>query len=109
MAASLRSPEAKRYRQLYKKAAWLRGRLIFLAQHPLCQRCAKQGKTNVARVVNHIRPHKGDWDLFIDPANWEAICKEHHDSDAQSEDLLGYSTETGLNGFPTDPKHPANL
>lgn len=103
-----RSPEALAYRHLYKSAAWRKGRLIFLRQHPLCQRCMAKGIVTAATVVNHVVPHKGNLQRFFDQGNWEAICAPHHDRDAQSEERRGYSTEVGLDGFPTDPKHPAN-
>lgn len=69
--------------------AWRRARLAFLAEHPLCERCQKQGKTTAATVVNHRTPHKGDPTLFWDEANWEATCKPHHDAVIQSEEKRG--------------------
>jgi len=61
-----------------------------------------------ADVVHHVKEHKGDPTLFCDPANLESICKPHHDADAQSEERLGYSSEIGADGWPCDPRHPAN-
>lgn len=103
-----RSPEAIEWRKLYKSKAWRKGRLVFLAQHPLCERCQAKGRITAASVVNHRKPHKGDEVLFFSQANWEALCKPHHDADVQQEERRGYSTEIGLDGFPTDPRHPAN-
>jgi len=34
-------------------------------------------------VVDHIVPHRGDQELFRDPANWQALCKLCHDIDKQ--------------------------
>ena len=30
-------------------------------------------------MVDHVKPHRGDWALFIDPANHQSLCKHHHD------------------------------
>ena len=53
---------------------WRRYRAAFLHAHPLCAECQRQGRTTAARVVDHVRPHRGDQQLFWDPANHEALC-----------------------------------
>lgn len=103
-----RSAEALAYRHLYKSTAWRKGRLAFLSQQPLCERCLANGRTTPATVVNHRKPHKGDVVLFFQWENWEATCKPHHDSDIQSEERRGYSTKIGIDGYPVDTAHPAN-
>jgi 5-methylcytosine-specific restriction endonuclease McrA len=103
-----RSPEAQAYRHLYRSSAWRKGRLIFLAQHPLCERCKAKGRITAATVVNHIKPHKGDITLFFAWSNFEATCKPCHDRDIQSEERIGYSKAIGIDGWPTDNRHPAN-
>lgn len=59
-------------------------------------------------VVHHLKPHKGDPDLFYSLDNLQSLCKKHHDSDAQSVESRGYSVEVGEDGWPIDPAHPAN-
>lgn len=103
-----RSPEAIRWRKLYKSTAWRKGRRIFLAQHPLCERCLAAGRTVAATVVNHRVAHKGDEARFFAWANWEAICPPCHDRDVKAEEMRGYSTSIGLDGWPRDSRHPAN-
>lgn len=69
-------------------ARWRKYRLGFLQQHPLCVLCAVSGPPGgngkpmvvAATVVDHIRAHKGDQQLFDDPNNHRAVCKPHHDS-----------------------------
>lgn len=61
-----------------------------------------------ASVVDHIVAHKGDQVLFWDTDNWQALCKPHHDSTKQAEETHGFSSEMGIDGWPVDPKHPAN-
>lgn len=92
----------------YKTARWRNARLRYLQANPLCAWCEKAGKVTAASVVHHKRPHKGDENKFWDPDNWESLCKEHHDSAGQMEDLQGFSSEVGLDGWPVDAKHPAN-
>jgi 5-methylcytosine-specific restriction protein A len=62
---------------------WQKARLTFLAKNPLCAFHAKIGQVVPATVVDHITPHKGDIALFWDKANWQALCKQCHDSDKQ--------------------------
>ena len=103
-----RSAEALAYRHLYKSTAWRKGRLAFLCQNPLCVWCLKSGRTTEATVVDHIVDHHGDLVLFFSWANWQPLCKAHHDSTKQRETIHGYSTECGSDGWPVDPRHPAN-
>lgn len=39
-----------------------------------------------ATVVDHIVPHRGDDRLFWDEENWQALCKNCHDSKTMTED-----------------------
>jgi len=103
-----RSPEAQAYRYLYRSTAWRKGRVLFLREHPLCVRCMAKGLTVPATVVNHIKPHKGDLTLFFDRKNMEAVCKRCHDGAIQQIERIGFSTCIGVDGWPTDAKHPAN-
>ena len=50
-----------------------------LLQEPFCRECARRGLRVLATVVDHITPHRGDWALFIDPANHQSLCKSCHD------------------------------
>jgi 5-methylcytosine-specific restriction enzyme A len=59
--------------------AWQKARAHYLRAHPLCVYCEREGITKAAEVVDHITPHKGDWDLFWDSDNWQSLCKRHHD------------------------------
>lgn len=70
--------------------------------------CKITGITTAAQVVDHIIPHKGNWNLFWDENNWQSLCKTHHDSAKLSEDTLGYSSACDHDGWPKDPRHPVN-
>ncbi|WP_195612703.1 HNH endonuclease [[Clostridium] symbiosum] len=65
---------------------WRRARSRFLKAHPLCVRCQEQGRLVKASVVDHIVPHRGDEKLFWDKSNWQALCKNCHDSKTMTED-----------------------
>jgi 5-methylcytosine-specific restriction protein A len=65
---------------------WQQARARFLREHPLCCYCEREGRVTAATVVDHHIPHRGDEKLFWDQNNWRALCKRHHDSDAQKKD-----------------------
>ena len=80
---------------------WQRERLQYLAQHPLCVTCTKQGRVTAATVVDHIIPHKGDPILMWDRTNWQSLCATHHNSDKQRLDKGGKPLQRiGPDGWP---------
>jgi 5-methylcytosine-specific restriction enzyme A len=102
-----RRHEAQQYRRLYKTLRWKIIRRIQLQEHPLCARCLARGEVTQATVVHHAEPHHGDEVRFFN-GPFQSLCKRHHDSDAQSEERVGYSVEIGADGWPADARHPAN-
>ncbi len=70
------APEIKR---LYNSAMWKRARAIYLQNQIWCIHCLKRGRHTAATVVDHIKPHKGDPQLFFDLKNWQPLCKPCHD------------------------------
>jgi len=107
-ARNQRSAQAQAYRAWYKTKAWRWARSLQLSKQPLCERHLARGETVAATTVNHRTPHRGNWQLFIDPDNLQSVCKPCHDGEIQSEERLGYAKTIGLDGWPTDPLHPAN-
>lgn len=61
-------------------SAWRRARGFYLLKHPLCVRHERMGEMIQATVVDHIKPHKGNKELFWDSSNWQSLCKPCHDS-----------------------------
>ena len=57
---------------------WYAARAYFLAEHPLCVECLREGHTTAATEVDHVVPHHGDMSLFWDRSNWQPLCKPHH-------------------------------
>ncbi len=68
------------YHSWYGKTIWKRKlRPSQLIHEPWCAECDKQGMRTKATVVDHVRPHRGDWTLFTDETNLQSLCKYHHD------------------------------
>ena len=65
---------------------WQMARKQFLASHPLCVECQREGKLTPATIVDHIKPHRGDPALFWDEKNWQPLCKKCHDRKTRLED-----------------------
>lgn len=104
-----RSVEAQDYRKWYGLKAWQAARKAQLAKHPLCERCRAIRRVTEATVVNHRQPHKGNWALFISPANHESACAPHHDRLIQKEEARGHVIGSDADGRPIDPRHPWNV
>ena len=75
---------------------------------PLCRMCDQEGRTTAANTVDHIRPHNGDWSLFVDPSNLQSLCHLHHSASKQRLERRGFDVAVDDRGFPIDPRHPAN-
>lgn len=67
-----------------------------LIAEPYCRECSRvyppsdpRHRTR-AEVVDHIVPHRGDWDLFVDPQNHQSLCKRHHDQKTAAEQRTGW-------------------
>src|SRR5689334_13909041 len=65
-------------RRLYHTAAWQALRLVVLQEEPFCMMCEAEGRMTMNTDVDHIRPHRGDVDLFWDRANLQGLCHTHH-------------------------------
>ena len=83
--ASSQTPRGSRHERGYTNQ-WARASKAFLAQNPLCRRCAEEGIVQAARITDHISPHKGDMVLFWDVTNWQPLCKPCHDAKTARED-----------------------
>ena|GEM_PF-288052 len=96
------------YHHLYNTAAWKRARAAQLSEHPLCRMHLELGRTVPATVADHIRPHKGDVELFFGRGNLQSLCKTCHDShkQAQEHNADGVLRGAGLTGRPLDLAHP---
>jgi 5-methylcytosine-specific restriction enzyme A len=62
-------------------ARWRKARSYYLSKNLICVRCG-----GIATVVDHIKAHKGDMNLFWDTNNWQSLCKTCHDRKTVKED-----------------------
>ena len=77
--------EAKRYtkkqhRRLYDDVKWRRVSAEFLMYNPLCAFCNMP-----AQCVDHIVPHRGDFNLFWDYDNYQSLCFRCHNRKSAAE------------------------
>ena len=75
--------------KFYKTVAWHRLRAKQLRREPLCRMCRDDKEIVEAKVVDHIKPHKGDMVLFFDPMNLQSLCVHHHNSHKQRMEKSG--------------------
>ena len=109
------------WQHLYETTRWRKLRLIHLGASPLCRMCADQGRIVPARVVDHIKPHRGDETLFWDSSNLQSLCAPCHDTHKQRQENGKATPPIGLDGWPVegfvdtphvsvkDAAHPPNL
>lgn len=92
-------------KRMYDCARWRKARRNFLLENQLCVLCLRQGRDTPANVVDHIKPHGGDYELFWDRVNWQALCKQCHDSSKKIKQNTGVYPGCDVNGMPIDPDH----
>lgn len=64
---------------------WDKASRNFLHFNPLCAKCDSVGITTAAKEVDHIKPHKGDMELFWNADNWQPLCKSCHSKKTRRE------------------------
>jgi hypothetical protein len=75
---------------------WKQFRLAWLAEHPLCgdreegrsgehSACVRAGRVSAGTVVDHIQPHRGDWEAFW-RGPFQTLCASCHSSLKQQEE-----------------------
>ena len=69
-------------------SAWRRARFVFLSENPICADPFKVHGDRIApaSVVDHIKPHRGDWQLFWSIENWQSLCSRCHARKSAAED-----------------------
>jgi len=92
-------------KRLYDTHAWRKARKLFLNENPLCAYCKLQGRITPANIVDHIKPHNNNPELFWDQDNWQALCEPCHNSIKQMEERSGFMAGAGVNGEPIDSRH----
>jgi 5-methylcytosine-specific restriction protein A len=59
-------------------------------------------RLTIATVCDHIRPHKGDAELFWSSTNLQGLCAPHHDSTKQAEEKGRKRVQIGPDGWPVE-------
>ena len=100
-------------RRLYDDVRWRKARAQFLRAHPLCRMCDARGIVEAASVVDHVVPHRGDYALFWDRSNWQALCASCHSARKQMLETPGKvhphaSWTSGGGRAPIDEASPIN-
>lgn len=93
-------PAARRasaaYHSWYSLPVWTDDlRPAQLLAEPWCRDCARRGIRTRATVVDHVQPHRGDWDKFIDRGNLQSLCKGCHDRKTAGEQAQLRRSESG--------------
>lgn len=73
---------------------WRKAREQFLSINPLCVQCKKINRISAAKVVDHIKAHKGNKQLFWDKSNWQALCVSCHNRKTASKDMGSWSVSS---------------
>jgi|SRR6516162_612220 5-methylcytosine-specific restriction endonuclease McrA len=89
----------------YGHSSWRRRRRLQLQQYPLCAICLAQGRSVTATVVDHVTPHKGDWNSFK-LGRLQSLCASCHNSVKQNVERHGFDRTIGADGMPIDKNHP---
>ena len=107
-----KNPHTQDPRRWYSRAEWKRLAKTQLHRQPLCVMCLQEGKSVPAEVADHIVPvfdAKGaaSYERFRLGA-LQSLCRDHHDRVKRHVERRGYNNTVGVDGWPTDPRHPAN-
>lgn len=84
--------------RLRGRAAVVQRRRRMERTHWLCEHCLREGRTEAAKVVNHIIPltHGGS----DEDDNTENLCKRHDDIATAKQFGFKPKAEIGLDGWP---------
>ena len=82
--SSVKRPEWRRF--YGRKWAAYRKAFLSRAENAFCVRCLTIGRETPAGEVDHIKPHRGDINLFWDSDNHQPLCKRCHSIKTVKED-----------------------
>lgn len=73
----------------YNSWAWRKIRKVFINKNPLCKHCDDKGMTEVATVVDHIKPINLGGDR-LNEDNFQSLCESCHNKKSANESRGGY-------------------
>lgn len=82
----------------YKTRRWQRPRKLQLRQHPLCKFCLEPGIVTAANAVDHVTPHRGDWNAFV-TGELQSLCEPCDKSTKRQIELRGYVLTSDTTAF----------
>jgi len=77
------------FNKMYQSSRWKRRRRLLLKNSPFCVECLKNGRLTFASIIDHIKPHRGDWALFLAADNLQTLCAACHGKKSRLEKLDG--------------------
>ena len=77
------------WHKMYYSKKWQVLRKAHLIKEPFCRECLKFGLIVEATDVDHIRPHRGNWALFLDDGNLQSLCHRCHSRKTMAEVRAG--------------------
>jgi hypothetical protein len=95
------------WREWYATRRWRKRRRWQLHMSPLCAICLTRGITTPATIADHVESHHGDWNKFL-LGELQSLCELCHNSSKRRLVERGFSADIGADGWPIDPRHPAN-
>lgn len=75
------------YRGWYQTPEWTALSKLVRSEEPLCRECKKANTLTPTECIDHIIPHRGDWDKFIDRDNLQSLCARCHNRKSRQEQL----------------------
>lgn len=72
----------------YKSQAWVRFRVAWLRENPLCSECAKYSRVKLAVIVDHIVTFKKAPERALDRTNVRSLCRACHNRVGERAGLL---------------------
>jgi len=94
------APWTDHWRTWYQLERWRRLRRHQLMIEPLCAMCLQRGLVRPATVVDHVEPHRGNWNKFL-TGKLQSLCEHCHNSDKRLVEQGEPRAIIGEDGWPT--------
>lgn len=88
----------------YKSKEWLEMREHHLKIERYCRYCAELNMITRATHVDHVKPHRGDPELFLDKNNLQSLCGICHNAAKLKEETYGHAIGCDLDGWPRNER-----
>jgi hypothetical protein len=90
----------------YDLAIWRKSiRPAQLRAQPWCEWHLARGEVVLATIVDHVEPHRGDWNKFV-MGPLQSLCEECANRDKQRLEIGKSVTRYGVDGWPIEELTP---